>query len=577
MNKFFRLAIVLTAMGMGVSFLIPTYIWYFQKHDETLRAQAVQPRELIGQQARDQALIDVDKLMKLAQADALLSEELFYFISHAEGAYKRAKLALPTIWSARDVIRFTLTREELVEFSTSFHSDHVLALKSNKDRAFRLGLDLAGGLSATLQADFAPLREKLGEEPNATQINDAMMSALDAVRGRADRFGATEPIIRRQGIEQILVELPGEQDVDAIHRLVMGQGSLAFHMVDQTLTSNFNQFIDQNPEAIRLLDRATGRFLDTNVVPENFVVRPYYIKDRFGADVFREYVVLHQIAGLDGQHIKDVRVSSDNFGAPTVNFSLDIEGARIFANLTAANVNRPLAVVMDGRVKSVATINSAITGGSVMVNGFNALEAQNLSMTLKSSGLPIGLVVVNIQSVGPTLGAETIQAGLRALVIGFGLVVSFFMLYYQGAGVQTFVTLSVNLFLTLALLSSVGFTLTLTSMAGLVLNLGMAVDANVLIFERIKEELRQGRSRAQAIDLGFKKAFSAILDSNITTFIVAIFLSQMGSGAIKGFAITLAVGILTNLFTAVYFSRLLFDIGTDWFKVKKISIGWGVK
>ncbi|NIZ46894.1 protein translocase subunit SecD [Entomospira nematocerorum] len=575
MGKVFRLIVVILAITLSGIFLYPTYQWFFADMDPNLKEAAVQPKEMIGQEARVQAERDVQLLEQSVRDDDLLPPELEYFHVYAKNSYKRAKTKLPNSLSSRDVVRYTYSRDDLVEFARNYHGQKVLDVKTIKEKAFNLGLDLAGGLGATLQADFSPLMEKLGREPNAQDVNEAMLSAVDAVRNRADRFGATEPNIRRQGSDQILIELPGEEDPDAISRLVTQQGSLTFQLVNMEQTNIMSYYFANNPSAIELIDVRTGIFADTSVLSDMYRIYPSYTRDQFGEEIFRGYYVLESTVAMDGLHIQDVRIASTEFGEPTVNFSLDNEGAVIFGRLTAENVGRQLAVVMEGSIRSMAGITGAIPGGSVQVTGFTPVEAQQLSLALKSSGLPVGLSIINIQTVGPSLGAETIAAGVKALIYGFILVVAFAVIYYKGSGVQASFTLLLNLVFTLALLSSIGFTLTLTSMAGIILNVGMAIDANVLIFERIKEELRAGHSRKIAIDRGFSRAFSAIFDSNITTFIVALFLSQMGSGPVKGFAITLAIGILTNLFTAVYISRLLFDIGSDWFRASNISIGYG--
>ncbi|MBN2617956.1 MAG: protein translocase subunit SecD, partial [Spirochaetales bacterium] len=263
-------------------------------------------------------------------------------------------------------------------------------------------------------------------------------------------------------------------------------------------------------------------------------------------------------------------------GGTKVNFSLDSEGGDIFFDFTSANIDKPMAVVMDDKVKSVATINEGIRS-QVMVTGFSIDEANNLALILRTAALPVELEVVNMQQVGAQLGSETIVKGLYAILWGFLAVMVFMFIYYKGAGLVANVALLLNLFFVIAILATFNMTLTMTSIAGLILNVGMAVDANVIIFERIKEELLLGKGRAQAIKLGFQRAFWTIMDANITTLIAALFLSQVGKGPIKGFAVTLAIGIVSSLFTALFVSRFLFDVGTHTFGKKKLSIGWGIK
>ena len=260
-----------------------------------------------------------------------------------------------------------------------------------------------------------------------------------------------------------------------------------------------------------------------------------------------------------------------------VTFRLDAEGATIFQRLTAENTQKYMAVVLDKKIKANALITETIPGGSVRVTGFNYQEANDLAVVLRTGSLPVQLNIRTLQSVGASLGEETIQMGLRAMLIGFALVFVFMAIWYKGAGLIADIALALNLFLLTALLSSFNFTLTMTSIAGLILTVGMSVDANVIIFERIKEELKLGKSRAAAVETGFKKAFWTIMDAQITTLIAALFLSQLGKGPVQGFAVTLAWGIGCSLFTALFVSRLLFDFGTEGLKRKKLSIAWGNK
>jgi preprotein translocase subunit SecD len=255
---------------------------------------------------------------------------------------------------------------------------------------------------------------------------------------------------------------------------------------------------------------------------------------------------------------------------------LDSEGGDIFYRLTSANVGKPLAIVLDDKVKSQATINSAIRD-AVRLTGFGAEEAENIALILRTAALPVELEVVNQQSIGASMGEDTIRQGLYALIGGLALCFLFMLLYYKGAGINAIVAQLLNLYLMFSVLSAFNFTLTLPSIAGFILTIGMATDANVIIFERMKEELRAGKGRKAAIEAGFDKAFWAIMDSNITTFIAAVFLSQLGSGPIKGFAVALAIGVFSSVFTALFVSRLIFDFGTDVMHSKKLSVSWLIK
>jgi len=282
-------------------------------------------------------------------------------------------------------------------------------------------------------------------------------------------------------------------------------------------------------------------------------------------------------AGLDGNHIESATVSSDAVtGQPEVVFSLDKEGGEIFYALTSANVEKTMAVVLDDRVRTGARISGPIQA-NVKITGFDVDEANNLALILRSAALPVELVVESQQAIGASLGEDTILEGRNAVLLGLALVFVFMLAYYKGAGVNATLAQVLNLFLMFSILSAFNLTLTLPSIAGFVLTIGMAVDANVIIFERIKEELREGKGRKAAIDAGFSKAFWAVMDGNMTTIIAALFLSQLGTGSIQGFAVSLAIGNISSLFTSLFVSRLLFDFNTDVAKHQTVSIGWRVK
>jgi preprotein translocase subunit SecD len=241
------------------------------------------------------------------------------------------------------------------------------------------------------------------------------------------------------------------------------------------------------------------------------------------------------------------------------------------------NVGTSLAIVMDGKVRAYAQISEEIPGGQVMMQGFDLEDANDISRVLRTAALPVDLEIISLQQVGASLGEDAIQAGIQAILLGFALVIVFIILYYLGSGLVATVGLMINMFMIIAFLSAFNLTLTLTSIAGLILTVGMAVDANVIIFERIKEEFRLGKSAGASIQAGYQKAFWTIMDANLTTFIAALFLSYLGTGPVQGFAVTLAVGIVFSVFSALFVTRLLFDFGTDVLKSPKLSISWRLK
>jgi preprotein translocase subunit SecD len=281
--------------------------------------------------------------------------------------------------------------------------------------------------------------------------------------------------------------------------------------------------------------------------------------------------------GLDGYHIRSALVERSQdpamAGRPEVTFILSPEGGDIFWQLTSANVHRPMAIVLDDRVRSQATIQTAIRE-RVRLTGFGLEEANNIAMMLRTAGLPVTLEVASQQSIGASMGEDTIRQGLFALLGGVAMVLVFMLVYYKSAGINAVVAQLLNFYVMFSVLSAFSFTLTLPSIAGFILTIGMATDANVIIFERIKEELRLGKSRKAAIEVGFGKAIWAVMDTNVTTFIAALFLAQLGSGPIQGFAVALSVGVFSSVFTALFVSRLIFDFGTDVLGSKTIPISW---
>ena len=356
----------------------------------------------------------------------------------------------------------------------------------------------------------------------------------------------------------------------------MGKGILNFRLVDENATSAFNTYYAQNPANTFNSD---GKLIDSSIIPDDTEVMGYYTKDDYGLDERIGFIAVKKEIALDGEHVKSAIVSADQTtNQPEVNFVLDSEGAQIFAEFTGAHVNERLAIVSDNKVKSAATIRQAINGGQVSLSGgFSVDEAQNIQKVLQTASLSVPLEVESQQVVGASLGEQAIHQGLNALLWGLAAVLVFMILYYLGAGFNAVVAQVLNMYIMFSVLSAFNLTLTLSSIAGMILTVGMSVDANVIIFERIKEELKNGKSRAAAIASGFDNAFWAIMDSNITTFIAAAFLSKLGTGSIQGFAVSLAIGVCSSVFTALVVSRLMFDFNTEVMGRKTMSIGWGVK
>jgi preprotein translocase subunit SecD len=538
------------------------------------QALALGSREQIKMYASQVAQRDLLALVQAARAGEDVPETLAFLIPQAQKILKAAKRPAPAKWDAEALVTALGSRADTLAAIETKYRDEIFALKELQQNAVQLGLDLSGGLSIILQADMDALRERLGRDLNDEDRNDAVNRALEVLNNRIDRFGLTEPVIRRQGADQIYVEIPGAADPERINSIIMGRGGLTFHIVDEEATQAFYAYYSAHPDDT--FDSA-GDLLNPAVIPVDTVVRGLYTKDQYGLDEFSQYTVIKRDIGLDGNHIQSALVQRNSLsGEPEVTFLLDSEGGEIFYQLTSANVGKVLAIVLDDRVKSQATIRQPIRD-SVQITGFDIDEANNLALTLRTAALPVTLEVVNQQAIGASMGEDTIRQGLYALIGGLAAVMIFMLFWYKGAGINAVIAQILNLYLMGSVLSAFNFTLTLPSIAGFILTIGMAVDANVIIFERMKEELRLGKSRKAAVDAGFDKAFWAIMDSNITTFIAALFLSQLGSGPIQGFAVSLAIGVFSSVFTALFVSRLIFDFGTDVLGQKKLSVSWRTK
>ncbi len=402
------------------------------------------------------------------------------------------------------------------------------------------------------------------ELPNAEIKNLrtlAVNQARETIRNRVDQFGVAEPVIHEEGIgsDRIVVQLPGVDDPDRIRRLIKNTAFLEFRLVREN-TGSFND--EQSAlDASRDADGAQHEVMRQDLRDDN--------KNIIG----QQFWILEKRQVITGRDLKTASLSSGEFNEPAVSFILSGEGGKKFADVTGANIGRQLAIVLDNNVVSAPVIQARIVDQGVINGDFTVQEVQDLATTLRSGALPAGLTNLTERTVGPTLGQDSIIKGRKAGVIGFSLVIVTMLVVYKLTGVIAVVALLLNVVLVFGLLAMANGTLTLPGIAGIVLTIGMAVDANVLIFERIREELRSGRTVKSAVVAGFGKAYSSILDANITTVIAAIFLFQFGTGPIRGFAVTLIFGILASLFTAIIISRWVFDFQTSRrTRIDKLSI-----
>ncbi|MCL2138404.1 MAG: protein translocase subunit SecD [Treponema sp.] len=567
MKKRYRFIIVLAVMAVCFVFLWPTLRWYFLVPREQ-KALAMETRQEIRNNAEKAATVEYNVLLELAKTGGEMPEKYSYLIEEAKKILKNDNKTLPEKWDAYATLNAFPGRNYVMSLIEAKYRDEVLSLKELQKNAVQLGLDLLGGMSIVLQAKITSESE--------TERDNVMASALEELNRRIDRFGLTEPTIRQQGTDQIYVEIPGNADPERINSIIMGKGSLNFHIVDAEETEKFYNYYRTN-KAFPFDENGN---IYPDIVSPGIKVLGVYRKDQYDldepdeyADGTRKYLALKEEVGLSGTYIDKAVVSRDNIdGKPEVTFRLLDEGADIFYNLTAANIKKDLAIVLDDRIKASATIQSAISA-NVRLTGFGLEEANNIALVLQTA-LPVELEVLNQQSIGASMGEDTIRQGMYALLGGVVAVLVFMLFYYKIFGINAIVAQLLNFYMMFSILSAFNFTLTLPSIAGFILTIGMAVDASVIIFERMKEEMRIGKPRKAVIEAGFDKAFWAIMDSNITTFIAALFLSQLGSGPIQGFAVTLAVGVFSSVFTALFVSRLIFDFSTDVFHSKKVSVTW---
>jgi preprotein translocase subunit SecD len=373
--------------------------------------------------------------------------------------------------------------------------------------------------------------------------DQAVNQALETIRNRVDQLGVAEPTIQRQGLsgDRIILELPGVDNPEHVKNLIKTTAILEWKLVkagpapdEQTLLASFGGVVPEDAEVLKGDPKRTSG--------------GFYLVER--------------VATVTGKDLRTVRRSQDEYNSPAVAFSLNPEGGRRFERVTGENIGREIAIVLDNKVISSPRVEQAIpaASGGIIRGRFTIEEAEDLVVLLRAGALPAGIKYLEERTVGPSLGADSIRKGLSAGVAAVLLVMAFMIIYYRMAGVNAITALVLNMVLLFGALAYFRAALTLPGIAGIILTIGMAVDANVLIFERIREELLAGKSVLNSIATGFSRAFSAIFDSNLTTIISAVFLFQFGTGPVKGYAITLIIGIAASMFTAVFVSRLIFDL-----------------
>lgn len=400
----------------------------------------------------------------------------------------------------------------------------------------------AGANDLKIWSDGDELLVSLSDAEVLATDERTMRQSLEIIRRRVDEVGTREPTIQRQGIDRILIQVPG-----------IGSATELKELIGTTAQLTFQAVLGKNS-----LSTPSSAF-GNEVLPSLNEEGVYY--------------TLESAAVVTGEQLVDAQPSFDQNGRPAVNFRFNPTGARKFGDYTAENIGSPFAIVLDQEVISAPVIQSHIPGGSGIITGnFTVEESTNLAILLRAGALPAGLEFLEERTIGPELGADSIKAGKLACAVAFAAVLAFMFMSYGLFGLFANVALIINVFLIFGLLSAIGATLTLPGIAGIVLTIGMAVDANVLIFERIREEIKTKKGPARSIELGYEKALSAIIDANITTFITAVILFAMGSGPVRGFAVTLGLGIITSVFTAIFVTRLLIIVWFERSRPREIKV-----
>ncbi|NQV21164.1 MAG: protein translocase subunit SecD [Rhodospirillales bacterium] len=521
MLHFSRLKIILISLvvAAGIVFVSPNFL---TAHQASKMPDWVPHQQInlgLDLQGGSHLLLEVE-------VDAVIRERLEARVDDVRSALRGARVGYTGLGIAGDAVTVRIRKDDQIE----------QALTLMRDLAAPLNVSLLGGggkdiVIERLEGNLLSL--KLTDDAIKLRRRSAVEQSIEIVRRRIDETGTREPTIQRQGDDRILIQLPGVDDPDRIKRLLGRTAKMTFHLVDPSVSP---------------LEAQSGR-----LPPGSLLL--YGESDGGGAPAQPYVVRKHVVVG--GDTLVDAQTSFDQ-GQPVVNFRFDSQGGRKFGDATKNNVGNQLAIVLDNKVVSAPVIRAAILGGSGIISGsFTVQEANDLALLLRAGALPAPLKILEERSVGPDLGADSVRAGKVAAAIGFAAVIVYIALAYGLFGLAANVALLVNMALIGGALSLLQATLTLPGIAGVVLTIGMAVDANVLIFERIREEVRSGKTPFAAVDAGYKRALGTIMDANVTTLIAAVILFGLGSGPVKGFAVTLAIGIITSVFTAFTLTRLI--------------------
>ncbi len=496
-----RILIIIAICLVGVFFAVPNVV-----SDKTKLPKWWQPVNLgLDLQGGSSLLLQV-------KMDDVLKEKMATLEDVARQELRKLKVRYQDLNSSKDGVTVKI-------------ADYLARDKARE--AFR---KMDEGLETVDGEDGSGLITVRYSEPAMAQLKARVIDqSVGIVRRRIDELGTKEPIVQGQGSDRILVQLPGVQNPESVKILLGKTAKMSFHLVDETTS---------------LAQARRGKISKTSRV--------------MSGSEGEQYVVIKRPV-VDGASLSDARVSFEN-GQPVVSFRFDTAGGRKFAEVTSNHVGERLAIVLDNEVISAPNINGPITGGSGIITGnFTTKSANDLALLMRSGALPAPLEVMEERTVGAGLGADSIHDGVIAAIVGFVAIIVFMLLAYGLFGAMVDITLFLNLAIMLGVMSFIGTTLTLPGIAGIILTIGMAVDANILIFERIREEVNHGRSIRDAITVGFTEAYRTIVDSNLTTLVAGAVLFYFGSGPVRGFAVTLTIGILTSMFTSVTVSRLMVE------------------
>ncbi|MEW6095466.1 MAG: protein translocase subunit SecD [bacterium] len=521
--------LIVVSLGIFLYFLIPTIRWLSISPSER---EKISSWNAISKAVRERlphlTTLSKEKIKELEQIWVTLPEaerknsQIWNSLSEEE----KKEIAL---WC-----ELPLEEREMLRRWTDVSSEERAKLEKKGEllnKILKLGLDLQGGMHLVLEVDTAKL-------PPGSDPSDAVDRALEIIRNRIDKFGVSEPVIQRHGKDKIVVQLPGLKDPHRAKNLIGSTALLEFRLVDNERLEAAEE--GKVPKGYEILEDEEGKKFLLKKDPE-----------LTGDSLVNAWVDTSQAGGIMAETV--------------VSLEFNKEGARKFARVTGAHVGEQLAIVLDRKVRSAPVIRSRIDGGRAQIEGnFSLEEARDLKIILRAGSLPAPVKIIEERTVGPSLGQDSIRKGIIASIAGFVLVVLFMIIYYRISGVIANVALVGCLIMLLGGLAGFKGTLTLPGIAGIILTMGMAVDSNIIIFERIREELRANRTIKAAIDVGYKKAFWTVFDSHITTLITGLILFTFGTGPIKGFAITLSLGVSISLFTAVVITRLIFDLRKEY-------------